>query len=68
MVSDSRTVLAVAGDRRDAASIGAVRPDVCKHGDLEFLAGGGSAAYLRCVTCGAVLVRQGGQLWSVRPA
>lgn len=67
MVADSRTA-PVVGVVRDASSARAVRPGVCKHVDVEFLAGGGSAIYLRCVTCDAVLVRQGGQVWSVRPA
>ncbi|MCJ2554955.1 MAG: hypothetical protein LN410_01965 [Candidatus Thermoplasmatota archaeon] len=39
-------------------------PVDCRHGEWETLGSGGSSTYLRCRTCGALVVSQGGRLWS----
>lgn len=39
-------------------------PVDCHHVEWETLGSGGSTTYLRCKACGALVVSQGGRLWS----
>ena len=36
----------------------------CQHAEWETLGSGGSTTYLQCRACGALVVSQGGRLWS----
>ncbi|MFQ6012698.1 MAG: hypothetical protein ACE5LS_03530 [Thermoplasmata archaeon] len=39
-------------------------PNKCRHEEWETLGSGGNATYLQCLACGALVVNQGGRLWS----
>lgn len=39
----------------------------CAHESIEELGWGGQNAYLRCRTCGTVLIRSGDRTWWLRP-
>ncbi len=42
-------------------------PRTCRHEDAEELGHDGAAGFIRCVTCGSVVIRQGGHRWIIRP-
>ncbi len=42
-------------------------PRTCRHEDLEELGHNAQAVFIRCVTCGSVVIVQGGHRWIIRP-
>lgn len=42
----------------------ATLPVDCHHAEWETLGSGGSTTYLQCKACGALMISQGGRLWS----
>ena len=43
------------------------RPAECEHSTTEFLGFNGEAKFLRCQTCGYILVHQGRRGWAIPP-
>lgn len=42
-------------------------PRTCRHEDVEELGHDGAAAFLRCVTCGSIVIAHGRRRWIIRP-
>ncbi len=42
-------------------------PRTCHHEDVEELGHNAGAVFIRCVTCGSVVIVQGGHRWVIRP-
>lgn len=43
-------------------------PRTCRHEDIEELGHDRGAAFLRCATCGSVVIVQGRHRWIIRPS
>ncbi len=42
-------------------------PRTCRHEDAEALGHNARAVFIRCNTCGSVVIVQGGHRWIIRP-
>ncbi len=43
-------------------------PRTCRHPEVEALGHDGGAVFVRCVTCGSVVIVQGSHRWIIRPS
>lgn len=42
-------------------------PRTCRHQAVEEMGRNGNAAFIRCVTCGSIVIVQGSHRWIIRP-